>query len=139
MPEGKSLDTLWEIPDGLWEEIAPLIADLDPPKATGRKRQNLSADVQRNHLPAALGLPVEPSAPRTGRRQHHPPDFPAVGAGWVVPLELGTHSGPLRRTGRGGLGMAVGRRGNGQGPFGGMPPAGTPPTGESRGPSAASW
>ena len=134
MPEGKSLDTLWEIPDDLWEEIAPLIAE-----GHGAQKAEPSADVQRNQLPAALGLPVEPSTPGTGRRQHHPPDFPAVGAGWVVPPDLGTHSGPLRRTGRGGLGMAVGRRGNGQGPFGGMPLAGTPPTGESRGPSAASW
>ena len=66
MPEGKSLDTLWEIPDELWEEIAPLIADLDPPKATGRKRQNprrmlngiifrLRSGCQWNRLPRELG------------------------------------------------------------------------------------
>lgn len=30
--------TIWSLPDELWERVQPLIAALDPPKATGRKR-----------------------------------------------------------------------------------------------------
>ena len=66
MPEGKSLDTLWEIPDDLRGEIAPLIANLDPPGATGRKGQNprrmlngiifrLRSGCQWNRPPRELG------------------------------------------------------------------------------------
>lgn len=32
------LPTIWSIPDELWEKVQPLIAALDPPRATGRKR-----------------------------------------------------------------------------------------------------
>ena len=60
------LDTLWEVPDDLWEEIAPLIAELDPAKTTGRKRQDprrmlngiifrLRSGCQWNQLPRSLG------------------------------------------------------------------------------------
>ncbi len=31
-----ALDTIWEVQDDLWEEIEPLIAELDPPKVTER-------------------------------------------------------------------------------------------------------
>jgi putative transposase len=34
------LPTIWEVPDGLWMKIALLLAELDPPKARGRKRVN---------------------------------------------------------------------------------------------------
>lgn len=33
-----TLKTIWEVPDDLWEEIEQLIAELDPPKDTDRKR-----------------------------------------------------------------------------------------------------
>ena len=32
------LPTLWRVPDDLWARIAPLLAEYDPPKPTGRKR-----------------------------------------------------------------------------------------------------
>ena len=84
MAKQELLDTLWEVPDDLWAEIAPLIAELDPPKSTGRKRQDPRQDAQRNHLPAALRLPMESTAPFPRGRQHHPPHLAAVGAGWAV-------------------------------------------------------
>ena len=28
------LDTIWEVPDDLWEEIEAVIGELDPPEAT---------------------------------------------------------------------------------------------------------
>ena len=36
--EIKPLPTIWEVPDEMWERIEPVIAQMDPPKKTGRKR-----------------------------------------------------------------------------------------------------
>jgi len=33
-----ALPTIWHVPDELWEIIKPILAELDPPAATGRKR-----------------------------------------------------------------------------------------------------
>ena len=38
MGKDETLATIWEIPDHLWEQIHPVILDMDPPKSTGRKR-----------------------------------------------------------------------------------------------------
>jgi len=40
MREAQPLETIWEIPDDLWEKIEPVILEGNPPKATGRKRVN---------------------------------------------------------------------------------------------------
>ena len=61
MVEGKALPTIWDVPDDLWEQIEPVILELDPPKAKGRKR----ADQRRmleDYLSDAKQLPVEPFA-----------------------------------------------------------------------------
>ena len=61
-----TLKTIWEVPDDLWEEIERLIAELDPPKDTGRKRADprkmlnaiifrMRSGCQWNQLPAHLG------------------------------------------------------------------------------------
>ena len=89
MGKDKTLATIWEIPDHLWEQIHPVILDMDPPQSTGRKRAD----------------------PR--------PDLPALGGAWSAGGHLGCSGGGLRRTGRGGLGMAVGGLLHGQSPFGG--------------------
>ena len=36
--EAKELPTIWRVPDELWDEIEPILAEYDPPKKTGRKR-----------------------------------------------------------------------------------------------------
>ena len=36
--KSETLATIWEVPDDLWEQIPPVILELDPPKATGRRR-----------------------------------------------------------------------------------------------------
>lgn len=66
MERDKKLDTIWEIPDDLWEEIERIIQELDPPKSTGRKRADprlmlngiiyrMRSGCQWNHLPRELG------------------------------------------------------------------------------------
>ena len=66
MGKRETLDTIWEVPDDLWEQIAPLIRELDPPKGTGRKRANprrmldgiiyrMRSSCQWNQLPKELG------------------------------------------------------------------------------------
>ena len=61
-----TLKTIWEVPDDLWEEIEQLIAELDSPKHTGRKRADprkmlnaiifrMRSGCQWNQLPAHLG------------------------------------------------------------------------------------
>ena len=66
MGEAQSLETIWEIPDDLWEKVEPVILEGLPPKATGRKRVNprqilngiifrLRSGCQWNHLPKTFG------------------------------------------------------------------------------------
>ena len=68
MPNGQAqpLKTIWEIPDGLWEKIQPVLLTADPPKATGRKRVDqrrllngivfkLRSGCPWNRLPKLLG------------------------------------------------------------------------------------
>lgn len=66
MEEQQPLETIWEIPDGLWEKIQRVLLAADPPKTTGRKRVDqrqmlngiifrLRSGCQWNHLPKELG------------------------------------------------------------------------------------
>ena len=108
MVEGKALPTIWDVPDDLWEQIEPVILELDPPKAKGRKRADqrrmlegiifrMRSSCQWNHLPKELG--DDSTIHRTFQRW--------VGCG-VLERHLGCPGGGLRGTGRSGLGMAVG-------------------------------
>ena len=66
MPKQDALDTIWEVPADSWKEIEPLIAEIDPPKATGHKREDprkmldaiilrMRSGRQQNGLPRNLG------------------------------------------------------------------------------------
>ena len=66
MGKSESLPTIWEIPDDLWQRIEPVILELDPPKANGRKRVDqrkmlegvifrMRSSCQWNRLPKELG------------------------------------------------------------------------------------
>tara|TARA_Y100000310_G_C20215312_1_gene593255 strand:+ start:17 stop:379 length:363 start_codon:yes stop_codon:yes gene_type:complete len=66
MEKRQALETIWEVPDELWEEIEPLVLEMDPPSHTGRKRQNprrmldgiiyrMRTGCQWNKLPKVLG------------------------------------------------------------------------------------
>jgi transposase len=73
----KDLPTIWRVPDDLWTQIEPILAQHDPPKATGRKRIDqraaLDAIIFRlrsgchwNQLPS--DLPDDSSVHRTFQR-----------------------------------------------------------------------
>lgn len=75
--EPKPLPTIWRVPDALWTQIAPILAEHDPPKATGRKRIDqrgaldaiifrLRSGCQWNQLPS--DFPDDSSVHRTGER-----------------------------------------------------------------------
>ena len=66
MEEQRPLETIWEVPNDLWEEIQAVIYVAHPPKATGRKRADqrqmlngiifrMRSGCQWNHLPKELG------------------------------------------------------------------------------------
>jgi putative transposase len=38
--EVEPMPTIWRVPDDLWARIAPILAEHDPPKRTGRRRIN---------------------------------------------------------------------------------------------------
>ena len=42
-PDWEALETIWEVSDELWAVLAPLIVAVDPPKPTGRKREEARA------------------------------------------------------------------------------------------------
>lgn len=61
-----ALDTIWNVPDELWEFVTPILDELDPPAATGRHRINprpaldgiiyhLRTGCQWNRLPEVFG------------------------------------------------------------------------------------
>ena len=65
MGKQETLETIWEVPDELWERIEPIILEEDPPKARGRKRSaprqmlngiifRLRSGCQWNRLPKEL-------------------------------------------------------------------------------------
>ena len=66
MGRNERLDTIWEVPDHFWEQIEPVIMELDPPNSTGRKRKDprrmldgiifrMRSGCQWNRLPEELG------------------------------------------------------------------------------------
>lgn len=71
------LPTIWRVPDQLWIQIQPLLAELDPPKTRGRPRIDqraaldaiifrLRSGCQWNHLPQEF--PDDSSVHRTFQR-----------------------------------------------------------------------
>lgn len=75
--EPEPLPTIWHVPDELWARIAPILAELDPPKDTGRPRidpraaldailYRLRTGVQWNQLPK--DFPDDSSVHRTFQR-----------------------------------------------------------------------
>ena len=62
----EELATIWEVPDGLWDQIRRVLEEVDPPKRTGRPRMDarramdgiiyrLRSSCQWNRLPEKFG------------------------------------------------------------------------------------
>jgi putative transposase len=98
-PDWAALATIWEVPDELWAVIAPLVAEVDPPKRTGRRRVDARANLnailfrmrsgcQWNQLPERF--PDDSTVHRTFQRWVHLGLFARLGA---VLLEHGEELG----------------------------------------------
>lgn len=72
-----ALATIWEVPDDLWAMIVPVLAELDPPRTSGKPRIDqraafnaiifrLRSGCQWNRLPA--GFPSDSAVHRTLQR-----------------------------------------------------------------------
>ena len=130
--EPKALPTIWHIPSDLWDKVGPILAELDPPKSTGRKRIDARAALdailfrmrtgcQWNQLPKEF--PDDSSVHRTFQR-------------WV---ELGVleHIWAMLVADCAELGgvdweWQAADAAMGKARLGGMPSVATPPTGASR-------
>jgi putative transposase len=77
-PNWDEMATIWQVSDELWAEVTPILADLDPPKPTGRPRVEARATLdailfqlrsgcQWNQLPERF--PDDSSVHRTFQRR----------------------------------------------------------------------
>jgi putative transposase len=73
----KKIDTIWRVPDALWELLEPLIQEVDPPKKKGRPRVEprgivdalifrMRTGIQWNQLPSSY--PDDSTVHRTMQR-----------------------------------------------------------------------
>ena len=90
----QSLPTIWRVPDALWNVIERILAEIDPPARTGRKRIDarsaldaiifrLRSGCQWNRLPEMF--PDDSSVHRTFQRWVRPGLFDGI---WAVLLEV---------------------------------------------------
>lgn len=97
----KAILTIWRIPDLLWEQIALLLAQLDPPAVRGRKRIDsraaldaiifrLRSGCQWNHLPREF--PDDSSVHRTFQRWVRRGVFTRI---WALLIEACAELGDL--------------------------------------------
>jgi putative transposase len=126
------LDTIWEVPDELWQRIEPILLEDAPPKATGRPRApwrrilnaiifRLRTGCQWNKLPKEFGS--DRTAHRWFQRRCANGVFAKVWAAIARECEELGGVDWLWQAADGQMGKAR---------FGGAPSAPTPPTGASR-------
>lgn len=56
-PNWNELATIWRVSDALWTVIAPILQDLDPPKAPGRPRVEARATLDASIVRVRSGCP----------------------------------------------------------------------------------
>jgi putative transposase len=139
MGKDETLATIWEIPDHLWEQIHPVILDMDPPQSTGRKRADprrmldgiifrMRSGCQWNRLPRELG--DDSTIHRTFQRWV---ELGVLEGIWAVLVEGCEELGGVDwewQSADCSMGKAR---------FGGAPLDETPPTGAKLGARRASW
>ena len=139
--KGKSeaLPTIWEAPDDLWEQIHPVILELDPPRSTGRKRVHprrildgiifrMRSGCHWNRLPRELG--DYSTIHRTFQRWV---ELGVLEHIWSMLIEEREEPGAVEWQWQS-ADCAMGKA-----RFGGIQQAATPRTGARRAASAASW
>ena len=115
--KSEALPTIWEIPDDLWDQIHPVILQMDPPKSTGRKRVHprrildgiifrMRTGCHWNRLPKELR--DDSTIHRTFQRWVERGVLQRV---WSVLIK------ECEETGGCGMGVAICRLRHGQGPF----------------------
>ena len=133
----RTLPTIWEASDELWDTIKPILDVLDPPKPTGRPRTDprlalngiiyqMRTGCQWNVLPKRFG--DDSSVHRTFQRWVKLGVFPAI---WVRLIESCDELGGVDwqwQSADGAMGKAR---------FGGATSGGTPPIGARMEPSVA--
>ena len=117
MGKQETLETIWEVPDELWERIEPIILEEDPPKARAASALTHDRCSTASSSGCAQRVPMEPIAERAWGRQHHSSHLSTVGGDGRLAPNVGSPGGGVRRVGWRGLGMAGGRRSHGQGTF----------------------
>lgn len=133
------LPTLWRVPDDLWATIEPILAEYDPPKATGRKRINqraaldailfrLRSGCQWNQLPR--DFPDDSSVHRTLQRWRRKRIFDRL---WAILVAACAELAGVDWEWQAADGML------GKARQGGTSEAPTRPTAPSRAPRKASW
>lgn len=131
------LPTIWEVPDELWEKVAPVVQEMDPPKPTGRPRidprQALNAILFRmrsgcqwNRLPKEF--PDDASVHRTFQRWVSVGLFEKI---WAALVQECDELGGVDWEWQAADGML------GKARLGGISSAGTRPTGARTGPRRA--
>jgi transposase len=136
--EVKAVDTIWEVPDPLWEEVvSPLLDEFYPPAPTGRPRADLRrvldgiiyqlrTGCQWNRLPREYG--PDSTVHRWFQRFVADGVFETV---WAALVDACDDLGGVRWQWQAADGVL------GKARFGGARSAGTPPTAASRAPSGA--
>ena len=129
----KPLPTIWRVPDELWATIEPILAELDPPRPTGRPRIDaraaldaivfrLRSGCQWNRLPAEF--PDDSSVHRTLQRWER---LGVVDRVWAVLVDGCAELGGVDWT------WQAADAATGKARMGGTGSAPTRPTGASRG------
>ena len=113
----KALPTIWRVPDELWNKIKPIISKLDPPKWTGRKRIDPRGALDAIIFRMRTGCQWNQLPKELPRRQFGASHLSTLDSAGVAGQNMGGSGGELQRTGRGGLAVAGGRYGYGQGAF----------------------
>jgi transposase len=133
-PDWNAIATIWTISDEWWSVIQPILAELDPPKRTGRPRVDarrtldailfrMRSGCQWNQLPERF--PDDSSVHRTFQRWVRLGLFERLWAALVAACD------ELGGVGRSGLGVASGGWGDGQRALGGTSSGAIPPIGAS--------
>ena len=139
MGKSETLPTIWEIPDDLWDQIHPVILEMDPPKSMGRKRVHprrildgiifrMRTGCQWNRLPKELG--DDSTIHRTFQRWV---ELGVLERIWAVLVEEWEELGGVEWEWQA-ADCAMGKA-----RFGGIQLAATPRTGARRAASGASW